>query len=175
MGDYVTLNCPTCGASLKASRDATRLVCASCGNAHILRPNGVLVADLPDPAEAERLEQSLAEIESLEAQIHALAVTVLQREYRQAAAALVPLGKLTLRELKALLATQDVDQPARLISALTIDELAVFIEQYQGSPLIMTARRRQGVADVGMLIGLRLQVEARRTADDGPSTMDDTV
>lgn len=172
MGDYVTLTCPTCGASLSAA-NGPRLVCASCGNVHLLHADGVVVADVPDPAETARLERLRAEIAELEEQIHALAVTILQREYRQAAGALVSLGKLTLRELKALLETQDPTEPARLIAALSIDELAPYMEQLQGSPIIMTRKRRAGVEDAARLLALRLQVEARRRADDGRSTMDD--
>ncbi|MHB1317511.1 MAG: hypothetical protein ACYCYF_02710 [Anaerolineae bacterium] len=169
MGDYVTLTCPTCGASLNASADASRLVCASCGNAHLLRPNGEIAVEardsLPDPAERARPDRVRSEIDALEEEIHALAVTLLQREYRQAAGALVPLGKLTLRELKALLATEDPAEPARLIAALTIDELPVYAEQYQGSPIVMSRRRRAGVEDIARLIALRLQVEARRRSN----------
>jgi hypothetical protein len=178
MGDYVTLTCPTCGASLCAGRDAVgrgavaprRLVCASCGNEHLLRPDGGIVARsrdaaqdaAPDPAESARLERLRGESAELEEQIHTLALAIVQREYRQAAAALVPLGRLTLRELKALLKTRETLAPAALIAALTVGELAPYIEQYQGSPLIMSRKRREGVEDVGRLLTLRLQSSVRQ-------------
>ena len=55
------------------------------------------------------------------------------------------------------------------LAALSIDELAPYMEQLQGSPIIMTRKRREGVEDAARLLALRLQVEARRRAADRPN------
>lgn len=40
MPDFITLTCPTCGAKLKLNNSLSLLVCASCGNEHMIHRDG---------------------------------------------------------------------------------------------------------------------------------------
>src|SRR5262245_7289350 len=40
MPDFLTLTCPTCGAKLKVTDHINLLVCASCGNEHMVHRDG---------------------------------------------------------------------------------------------------------------------------------------
>ncbi len=45
--DFVTLTCPTCGGKLKITSDINRFACGHCGNEHIVKREGGLVAIAP--------------------------------------------------------------------------------------------------------------------------------
>jgi ribosomal protein S27E len=47
MGDFVTLTCPTCGARLQVTQDIDRFACGSCGNEHLIKRTGGVVALTP--------------------------------------------------------------------------------------------------------------------------------
>ena len=47
MGDFVTLSCPSCGAKLQITDDIDRFACANCGNEHLIKRSGGLVALTP--------------------------------------------------------------------------------------------------------------------------------
>jgi hypothetical protein len=55
MSDFVTLSCPSCGAKLEITSDIDRFACAHCGNEHVVKRGGGLVALAPVVAEIQRV------------------------------------------------------------------------------------------------------------------------
>ena len=47
MPDIITLSCPSCGAKLSISRDIERFACSQCGQEHIVKRTGGMVALSP--------------------------------------------------------------------------------------------------------------------------------
>jgi ribosomal protein S27AE len=47
MGDFLTLTCPSCGARLHLTDDIERFACQNCGNEHLVRRSGGIVALTP--------------------------------------------------------------------------------------------------------------------------------
>jgi transcription elongation factor Elf1 len=45
--DIVTLSCPTCGGKLQITADIERFACAHCGNEHIVKRAGGIIALAP--------------------------------------------------------------------------------------------------------------------------------
>jgi len=47
MTDFVTLTCPSCGGKLQITNDIEQFVCGHCGNEHIVRRGGGIIALAP--------------------------------------------------------------------------------------------------------------------------------
>jgi len=47
MNDFVTLTCPSCGGKLQITNDIEQFVCGHCGNEHIVRRSGGIIAVAP--------------------------------------------------------------------------------------------------------------------------------
>ena len=47
MTDFITLSCPTCGGTLHITPDVDRFACAHCGNEHLVKRTGGVVALQP--------------------------------------------------------------------------------------------------------------------------------
>jgi predicted RNA-binding Zn-ribbon protein involved in translation (DUF1610 family) len=47
MSDFVTLSCPTCGGKLQITQDIDRFACSHCGNEHVVKRSGGIVALSP--------------------------------------------------------------------------------------------------------------------------------
>ena len=154
------LTCPTCGGGVSAAPGAP-LTCPHCGNRLIwsgaANPGPALAPAPPDPRE-EALREELAR----------LAGALLALDAYQASAAVASAAGLPLRTLKAWLAARDAAAPARWIAAATADELARLREQYRGSPLRLSRRRREGLALIDRIIALRGEGESPAPAEPGP-------
>lgn len=44
MADFITLTCPSCGGKLQITNDIEQFVCGHCGNEHIVRRGGGIIA-----------------------------------------------------------------------------------------------------------------------------------
>jgi len=53
--DFVTLACPTCGSRLQVTNDLTRFACGYCGNEHVVRRAGGIVALDPVTEDIRRM------------------------------------------------------------------------------------------------------------------------
>jgi hypothetical protein len=47
MSDFVTLTCPSCGGKLQITNDIDRFACGHCGNEHVVKRSGGIVALAP--------------------------------------------------------------------------------------------------------------------------------
>jgi hypothetical protein len=47
MSDFVTLTCPSCGGKLQITNDIDRFACGHCGNEHVVKRGGGIVALSP--------------------------------------------------------------------------------------------------------------------------------
>ena len=47
MNDFVTLTCPSCGGKLQITNDIEQFVCGHCGNEHVVRRSGGIIAIAP--------------------------------------------------------------------------------------------------------------------------------
>lgn len=47
MTDFVTLTCPSCGGKLQITNDIEQFVCGHCGNEHVVRRGGGIIAIAP--------------------------------------------------------------------------------------------------------------------------------
>jgi hypothetical protein len=168
MPELITLTCPTCGARLRVTGSEGRLVCSHCGNQHYLRlaegglrlkPVRVVPRNADLAATEFRIDRLKQEVAAMEVQIHRLATGLIERDHRQACSALVGSAGLSLRALKVILDEQERAEPCRLLEALDAKGLRAYLEQYEGSPLIMPRKRAAGADDVRRLIALREEAE----------------
>jgi DNA-directed RNA polymerase subunit RPC12/RpoP len=82
MADFVTLTCPTCGAKLEVTADIDRFACANCGNEHLIKRAGGIIALTP-------LVESLRGVEKArDRHTSELAITRLQGEIAEETKAL---------------------------------------------------------------------------------------
>lgn len=82
--DFVTLACPTCGSRLQVTNDLERFACSYCGNEHVVRRTGGIVALDPVTEDIRRVrigvDKTASElaIKRLKNEIPQLEQTVLQ-------------------------------------------------------------------------------------------------
>lgn len=83
--EFVTLSCPTCGSRLQVTSDLERFACSYCGNEHVVRRAGGIVALDPVIEDVRRVrvgvDKTASElaIKRLEIEVPQLEQTVLQR------------------------------------------------------------------------------------------------
>lgn len=53
--DFVTLACPTCGSRLQVTNDLERFACSHCGNEHVVKRSGGVVALTPGAEDVQRI------------------------------------------------------------------------------------------------------------------------
>ena len=140
MAEFITLSCPSCGASLQITNELDRFACAHCGQEHLVNRGGGLVSLAPvverlggiqrgtDKTAAELALGRLArEIQTLE-QMVAEAVAGTSLKYPSMQGVLQKVGKISVWSL-LFISHEAVD---KLLDELSIEELAKVIKSLEG-------------------------------------------
>ena len=149
------LTCPSCGAALIAAPGDAPVTCSHCGSILLVRDD----ARLPGPA-AALLDPREAAIRT---EISALARELLALDPYQASAAVTSGCGVPLRTLHEWLDAGETGAPCRLITCLTTEGLERLREQYRGSPLLLSRRRRAGLRLIEQMMALRREMDALAT------------
>ena len=166
MPDFVSLTCPSCGGKLQITDDIDRFACGHCGNEHIVRRSGGIVALAPAVEGLERIQLGTEitacelairrlrdDIIALEGEISRLASETCRNDFSNVRASLQAIGKLSRRES---VKTDDIEHCQRLIEHLSSSE---------SQRLIFTTRLNKNTMEILQNIRqLKGEVEQKRIA-----------
>ncbi len=147
--DFITLACPTCGSRLQVTNDLERFACSHCGNEHVVKRSGGVVALTPVAEDVQRIRIGVDRTAS------ELAIRRLRQEISEIEAALtkkkralptlvsdfdfildIVRGPTSFRsefvtELKIALNREDPEVREARYDSLSVDEMRELISEYR--------------------------------------------
>lgn len=198
MADFVTLTCPSCGGRLQITRDIDRFACGHCGNEHVVRRSGGVVALSPVVEGLERIGHAadataseLAirrlkdEIEEHEREVTRLAGIPVRSSFMKVTASLRAIGKISRREYRRWGSdkARDSEHCREIIAGLSAQDSKQLLENYQSRMLFRTRSREEVISALTDITNQKFQAENkrsrieshRRILDGVPDTGKDTV
>ncbi len=182
--DFVSLTCPSCGGKLQITGEIDRFACGHCGNEHMVRRSGGIIALTPVVEGLERIQRATDrtaseltirrlrdDIHEFEREISRLASEPCRRDFTNIAASLRAIKKMSFLQYVRANSKEgkDIAGCQRLVENLSTSELERLIEAYK-SKLIFKTKSKRNIIEIlvairrlkGKVVGKRIQIEQHK-------------